>query len=158
MVPRQSTISGSRSGLSIMTGDLADQFSANSGPIERLHPSVPLRRARSRPLTQFERQQCALAARQARRQWSLPHRLGFALTTLIWRTVAHLESHQRKYPSQSPSLNGPSFCSQKTTFLWHLVTKLAKNCWAALGVDGLVRDIGPESCRYIKRDFMSTKK
>jgi hypothetical protein len=109
-----------------VTGGLADQFSAKSTPTQRSTPSALPRRARSRPLTQLEAEQSRLEALQAQKQWSRSLRLGFALTTLIWRIVAHMEARQRKFPYQSPSSNHASFWTAKAVFLRRLVAKTAK--------------------------------
>src|SRR5580704_5839128 len=108
-------------------------LSQGSVPV-RGHPRVP---------TPAERVRWNEEARQRLRSQSPLRRLAMALTSAIWRIVVHLESHQRRYPYQSPSSNHASFCRPKAVFLWRLVTKTAKTCWAVCSGDMSGLYIGP---------------
>src|SRR5580700_5685432 len=165
MVPRQSTISGSRSGLSVMTGGLPDQYSANSAQLSPSRPAASLRTGRLSPLSEEARELRAQRTLRYLRATPIRLRLLYALLLPFQRLAVRMEaSHQKRFfASQSPSSNHSSFWAQKAVFLWHLVAKSAKICWAVTSGDmsGLYigagswcnqnRDACPEGCLQIGR-------
>src|ERR1700722_6808452 len=52
-------------------------------------------------------------------------------------------SREFQYAYQSPSSNRASFWTEKAVFLWRLVTKTAKTCWAVCSGDMSGLYIGP---------------